>query len=69
MTAKTPTPTTDASRLPPGGTPHRDSALESIGKAITDAMWESSGEADKSNKGLERRAAGHGTPHLKPPQD
>ncbi len=37
---------------------HPDSALESIGKAITDAVVESSGEADASDAGERRRVAG-----------
>lgn len=64
MTSKPATPAHDAQSSPAGEKHHKDSVLESIGKAITDAMWESSGEADQSEKGAERRAA---TPHKMPP--
>lgn len=68
MTSKptTPTPTSDAQLSQPGSKHHKDNMLESIGKAITNAMWESSGEADQSEQGAERRAA---TPHKMPPGD
>ena len=64
MTSKPNTPPSDAHSAPAGDKHHKDSVLESIGKAITDAVWESSGEADQSEKGAERRAA---TPHKMPP--
>ncbi len=37
---------------------HHDSPLESMGKAITDAVIEASGEADASDAGERRRVAG-----------
>ncbi len=64
MRSKPATPPSDAQLSPPGDKHHKDSFLESIGKAITDAVWESSGEADQSEKGAERRAV---TPHKMPP--
>lgn len=64
MTSKPATPTSHAQLPPAGDKHHKDNMLESIGKAITDAVWESSGEADQSEKGAERRAA---TPHKMPP--
>jgi hypothetical protein len=38
--------------------PEPDSALESLGKAITDPVMEASGEADQSDAGTRRREAG-----------
>jgi hypothetical protein len=44
---------------PTGARPHEpDSALESLGKAITDPVMEASGEADQSDAGTRRREAG-----------
>ncbi|KQP17657.1 hypothetical protein [Pseudorhodoferax sp. Leaf267] len=57
MTTKPHAGATDTQTPPTGAPQHKDNALESLGKAITDAVWESSGEADKSHKGAERRAA------------
>jgi hypothetical protein len=64
MTSKTPPSKPDHAAAPD----HQDSALESIGKAITDTVWESSGEADASEKGDERRAASQRTPPEAPAQ-
>lgn len=67
MPSKTPVPPPDSAALPDESPRHKDSVLESIGKAVTNAVWESSGEADKSHEGDERRAANHGLPLPKSP--